>query len=66
MNKRQAKKKMNKVIAIMKTSRKSGMGVFITTQAYVDKNGKICSAMQEGARFIMLKRPKIQYIKSIN
>ena len=66
MNKRQAKKRMNKAMEAMKTSRRSGMGVSITTQVFVDRTGKKCDAMQQDARFIILKRPKIQYFKSTN
>ena len=56
MNKRQAKKRMNKVI-------ESGVGVSITTQVCVDEAGRKCDVMQKNARLIILKRPKIQYFK---
>ena len=56
LNKRQAKKRMNKAI-------ESGMGVSITTQVCVDEAGRECDVMQKNARLIVLKRPKIQYSK---
>ena len=66
MNKSQSKKTMNKAMEAMKTSRRSGRGVSITTEVFVDRTGKKCDAMQQDARFIILKRPKIQYFKSTN
>lgn len=56
LNKRQAKKRMNKAI-------KSGVGVLIITQAWIDEAGRKCDVMQKNARLIILKRPKIQYSK---
>lgn len=46
-----------------KTARKRGVSVLIQNYDYVDQNGKLSDAMAEGARFITLKRPRIQYIK---
>jgi len=63
MNKRQAKKNYKKALQIMKTSHQTGLGVKIINQAFVDKNGKMCDAMESDSRFITLKRPKIQYFK---
>lgn len=62
MNKRIAKKNIKKALEVMKTSRKTGIGVTIINQICVDKNGKPCDAMEKGSRLITLKRPKIQYI----
>lgn len=61
MNKRIAKKKYKKALEVMKTSKKTGIGVAIINQIAVDKNGKQCDAMEKGSRIITLKRPKIQY-----
>lgn len=61
MNKRIAKKKYKKALEVMKTSRKTGIGVAIINQIAVDKNGKQCDVMEKGSRIITLKRPKIQY-----
>ena len=47
---------MNKAI-------KSGVGVLIITQAWIDEAGRKCDVMQKNARLIILKRPKIQYSK---
>lgn len=63
MNKRQAKKHLKKVFMKSKTSRKTGVGVAIITQGFVDKNGKKCSPNEEGARFIAFKRAQIRYYK---
>lgn len=63
MNKRIAKKKYKKALDIAKTSRKTGIGVVIIGQIFVDENGKQCDAMEKGSRLIILKRPKIQYFK---
>ena len=42
-----------------------GVSLIIKTQAHVDKNGKECNALETpNARFIPLKRPKIQYIQN--
>jgi len=49
----------------MESSRGNGVSVIIKTQAYVDKNGKECDPLEApNARFIQLKRPKIQYIRN--
>ena len=69
MNKRQGKKRYKKALEIMRTSRKTGIGVTIINHVFVDKNGKQCvamDAMKKGSRMIMLKRPKIQYYKTKN
>lgn len=66
MNKRIAKKKYKKALEIIKTSRKTGIGVTIINQIVVDENGKPCDVMEKGSRLITLKRPKIQYFKSTN
>lgn len=66
MNKRIAKKKYKKALEVLKIGRKTGVGVTITTRAFVDKNGKPCNLEDEGSRFITFKRPKIKYIKSEN
>lgn len=63
MNRRIAKKQYKKVLNDAKTARKRGVSVLIQNHDYVDQNGKLCDAMAEGARFITLKRPRIQYIK---
>ena len=47
---------MNKAI-------KSGVGVLIITQAWIDEAGRKCDVMQKNTRLIILKRPKIQYSK---
>ena len=48
----------------MESSRENGVSVIIKTQAYVDKNGKECNPLETpNARFIQLKRPRIQYIQ---
>ena len=60
MNKRIAKKNLK-----MQSGRGDGVSVIIKTQAYVDKNGKECDPLEApNARFIQLKRPKIQYIRN--
>ena len=47
----------------MESTREIGVSVNIKTQAYVDKNGKECNPLETpNARFIQLKRPRIQYI----
>lgn len=61
MNKRIAKKKYKMALEVMKTSRKTGIGVTIINQIAVDENGRPCDAMEKGSRIIILKRPKIQY-----
>ena len=49
----------------MQSGRGDGVSVIIKTQAYVDKNGKECNPLEtSNARFIHLKRPKIQYIQN--
>lgn len=64
MNKRIAKKKLKKVMSIMTHGSKNGVSVIIKNQAYVDKNGKECNPLENpGGRFILLKRPKIQYFR---
>lgn len=62
MNKRIAKKNIKKASEVMKTSRKTGIGVAIINQITVDKNGQPCDAMESGSRLIRLKRPRIQYV----
>lgn len=64
MNKRQAKKRLKKAIEVMKTSCKSGYEIFIKNQAYVDKYGRECDPTNCFGRLIILKRPKIQIIKT--
>lgn len=66
MNKRIKKKKYKKALELIKTGRKTGVGVTITNQVFVDKNGKPCNPEDEGSRFITFKRPQIKYIKSAN
>lgn len=66
MNKRQAKKRLKKAIEMMKTSRKSGQGIYIKTQAYVDRYGRECDPMNGHGQFIILKRPKILYLEHLN
>lgn len=49
----------------MESGRGDGVTVVIKTQAYVDKNGKECDPLETpNARFIHLKRPRIQYIQT--
>jgi hypothetical protein len=49
---------MNKAMEAMKTSRRSGMGVSITTQVFVDRTGKnvmLCSKTQDSSYLNVLK-----------
>ena len=65
MNKRIAKKNLKKAFKEMESSRGNGVSVIIKTQAYVDENGKECDPLETpNARFIQLKRSKIQYIRN--
>lgn len=64
MNRRIAKKKYKAALQQMTTSVKDGVTVSVVNQIFVDKNGKECSAETEGARLIMLKRPRISYQKN--
>lgn len=49
----------------MESGRRDGLSIIVKTQAYVDKNGKECDPLETpNARFIQLKRPKIQYIRN--
>lgn len=65
MNKRIAKKNLKRAFKEMESSRGNGVSVIIKTQAYVDENGKECDPLETpNARFIQLKRPKIQYIRN--
>lgn len=64
MTRRVTKKRYKKTLDAMKRPIPGMSAVMIINQAYVDKNGKVCSPMQKGARFITLKRPKIQYIRA--
>ena len=66
MNKRIAKKRYKRAVEMMKTSRKTGIGVMITNSIPVDKTGKPCEDHKKVAGTIILKRPKIQYFKSKN
>lgn len=65
MNKRIAKKNFKKVFKEMESIRGNGVSVIIKTQVYVNENGKECDPLEtQNARFIQLKRPKIQYIRN--
>lgn len=65
MNKRIAKKKFKKALRKMESGRGDGVSVVIKTQTYVDRNGKECDPLETpNARFIHLKRPRIQYIQN--
>lgn len=65
MNKRIAKKNLKKAFKEMESGRRDGLSIIVKTQAYVDKNGKECDPLETpNARFIQLKRPKIQYIRN--
>lgn len=63
MNKRIAKKKYKEALEKSQTSAKNGISVSIVNQIFVDQNGKECSPETEGARLIMLRRPRIVYSK---
>lgn len=65
MNKRVAKKKYKKAVEIMKNPKAHGLAaVMIINQACVDKNGQPCDLMEDpNSRMILLKRPKIIYIR---
>lgn len=54
MTRRVAKKRYKKALDAMKRPMPGMSAVMIINQAYVDKNGKVCSPMQKGARFITL------------
>lgn len=64
MNRRIAKKKYKAALKKMETSAKDGITVSVVNQIFVDKNGKKCSFETEGARLIILKRPRISYKKA--
>ncbi len=61
MNKRQSKKKMDKLFNVMMNARKNNTGVMVRSQIFVDLNGKECTPMEKGARFRKV-RPQISYI----
>lgn len=65
MNKRVAKKKYKKAIEIMKDPKANGLAaVMIINQVCVDKNGQPCDPMEtSNSRMILLKRPKIIYVR---
>lgn len=56
MNKRQAKKRLNKALRDIR----AGKSISIISQAIVDKNGRPCNFYDEGARRILYKRPQIK------
>lgn len=64
MNKRVAKKKYKKALEVMKTSRKTEIGVTIINQIAVEKTGKLCDVMEKRSSLILLKHPKIQYFNA--
>lgn len=65
MNKRIAKKKYKKAVEIMKNPKEYGLSAaMIITQICCDENGQPCDPMQPDARMILLKRPKIIYIRN--
>lgn len=65
MNKRIAKKKYKKAVEIMKDPEVHGLAaVMIINSVCVDKNGQPCDPMEKlNSRMILLKRPKIIYIR---
>ena len=64
MTKRIAKKRYKKALSAMKHPIPGMSAVMIINQTYVDKNGKTCDPMQEDARFITIKRPRIQHVRA--
>lgn len=65
MNKRIAKKRYKKALNATRHHIPGISTVSITNYIFVDRNGKECDPAQEDARFIKLRRPKIQYVKEV-
>lgn len=66
MNKRQSKKRYKKILAQMRPEQGRGIGISVQHQAMLDEKGNISTTYlpDHSYRFVMLKRPRIQYFSS--